>query len=201
MVYKIVVLQCPISVDNQCGASSGGERLCPGICRVVGGTGHPRTTSSLPQFFVFVWALQPRWGGLTTMWRLSSGRELAKSPEGRRWIDPSDYVPVQQNQDDSQLGMSCRRGKAFEDFKCSLLLSWIECFRTHKDLFEGAGTVTGGRWRALSGSGLTCTWRIFNNRAHCWEEKIANTTWTKKRPHVLQAAAAAAAAAAESSAS
>ena len=51
------------------------------------------------------------------------------------------------------------------------------------------------------GSGLTCTWRIFNNRAHCWEEKIANTTWTKKRPHVLQAAAAAAAAAAESSAS
>ena len=34
----------------QCGASSGGERLCPGICRVVGGTGHPRTTSSLPQF-------------------------------------------------------------------------------------------------------------------------------------------------------
>ena len=36
--------------DKECGASSGGERLCPGICRVVGGTGHPRTTSSLPQF-------------------------------------------------------------------------------------------------------------------------------------------------------
>ena len=39
-----------VSAGYQCGASSGGERLCPGICRVVGGTGHPRTTSSLPQF-------------------------------------------------------------------------------------------------------------------------------------------------------
>ena len=38
------------TIVPRCGASSGGERLCPGICRVVGGTGHPRTTSSLPQF-------------------------------------------------------------------------------------------------------------------------------------------------------